>query len=238
VCLYFLRSGNSTRRNFTWISLHPRHYHLLKQSTKPKTEIMDVNHSAIVECGHYGNGLAAKCDLEPGQVIIQITNPLLLVVEEAALGTVCAQCLFQSDHLKKCTGCQVVQYCSKDCQRAAWKSTHKGECPIYRSLPQIVPTVVRGLIQLILAEPENNGTPSQPPWADLEAHMQEIKSQKEKWENIILQTRAAVEWTKSPESYMDGAAEILCLVSYLISILVTSRYACLLFFRWRPTGFV
>jgi hypothetical protein len=199
---------------------------------------MDANHSAIVECGHYGNGLAANCDLEPGQVIIQITNPLLLVVEEAALGTVCAQCCFQSDRLKKCAGCKVVQYCSKDCQRAAWKSTHKGECPIYRSLPQIAPTVVRGLIQLILAEPENSGTPSQSPWADLEAHIPEIKAQKERWENILLQARAAVEWTKTPDSSMNGAVEILCLVSYLISILVTSRYACLLFLRWRPTDFV
>jgi hypothetical protein len=58
---------------------------------------------------------------------------------------------------------------------------------------------------------------SQPPWAHIKAHIPEIKSQKEKWENIVLQARAAVEWTKSPDSYMNPAAEVLCLVSCLIS---------------------
>ncbi|KAI0064969.1 hypothetical protein BV25DRAFT_1914117 [Artomyces pyxidatus] len=32
------------------------------------------------------------------------------------------------DSLKKCSGCQVTYYCSKECQVAGWKKIHKGEC--------------------------------------------------------------------------------------------------------------
>ena len=30
--------------------------------------------------------------------------------------------------MKKCTGCRLDYYCSKDCQRKAWSLLHKLEC--------------------------------------------------------------------------------------------------------------
>lgn len=40
----------------------------------------------------------------------------------------CDQCLTRRGTMRKCTGCQVVQYCSKKCQRNAWKKNHRLEC--------------------------------------------------------------------------------------------------------------
>jgi hypothetical protein len=35
--------------------------------------------------------------------------------------------------LKKCSQCQLVQYCSKKCQLADWRAGHKKECEEYVS---------------------------------------------------------------------------------------------------------
>jgi hypothetical protein len=39
----------------------------------------------------------------------------------------CAQCNFEFPHLKICSRCEQVRYCSKACQRSHWK-VHKKEC--------------------------------------------------------------------------------------------------------------
>ncbi|XP_078326346.1 uncharacterized protein LOC111126427 [Crassostrea virginica] len=40
----------------------------------------------------------------------------------------CHYCNSESNHLKKCTGCEKVLYCSKDCQTKDWTQRHKHEC--------------------------------------------------------------------------------------------------------------
>ncbi len=40
----------------------------------------------------------------------------------------CHYCHKVTDDIKKCSACKVAVYCSKECQRKAWKSCHKLEC--------------------------------------------------------------------------------------------------------------
>ncbi|KAL3906706.1 MAG: hypothetical protein SGILL_009165 [Bacillariaceae sp.] len=40
----------------------------------------------------------------------------------------CSGCGREEDDLKECTGCRVVQYCGRSCQKAHWKGGHKSTC--------------------------------------------------------------------------------------------------------------
>lgn len=201
------------------------------QQSSGVKEKMNINNTKVVRYPELGNGLAATRDLEAGDVIIRIAKPFLIVVENAALDRVCSECLFESENgLKRCTGCKVVQYCSTACQAAAWKAIHKEECKIYRKLPQIAPTAVRGLIQLLLRK--EIGTSPDPRWAGLEGHVAELQKQKQ-WDEIVLQAKAAVEWTKSPQTCMETAINMLCRVSHASFRSRTSTY--LYITRWQPT---
>ncbi|TRM61849.1 hypothetical protein BD626DRAFT_500730 [Schizophyllum amplum] len=40
----------------------------------------------------------------------------------------CYYCLKDSEKVKRCGRCQMVIYCSVECQRASWKATHKQAC--------------------------------------------------------------------------------------------------------------
>jgi len=169
-----------------------------------------LNLSHPIKTPNQGNGLAASRNLQPGSPIINLKNPFLILAENAALSQICSQCLYAKAPLKRCTGCKVVNYCSTTCQTAAWKSGHKAECSIYKKLPAIPPTPVRGLMNLLLRK--EIGGASDERWVSLEGHVEDLKRGK-RWDEIILQAKAAVEFTKSPASCMDPAINILCRVS-------------------------
>jgi SET and MYND domain-containing protein len=175
---------------------------------------MDINKTKPTPFPGFGNGLAADKDIEAGEVLLGITNPYLAIVENGALNQVCSQCFTEApDGLKGCLGCSTVKYCSTACQSRAWESIHKKECRILRKLPQVPPTPVRGLMQLLLRK-KVAGSASDPCWVRLEGHDMELKSNN-RWDEIVLQATAAVEWTASPREYMESALDALCRVSFI-----------------------
>ena len=62
----------------------------------------------------------------------------------------CAHCLAVLGHagvaILKCARCGLVDYCSKDCQRAHWKANHKSFCiaKADRAPPPAEPTATEG----------------------------------------------------------------------------------------------
>ena len=123
------------------------------------------------------------------------------------LDRVCSHCLYEKVPLKRCAACKKIQYCSEKCQSLSWKSTHKVECLMYQSLPGIPPTVVRGLMQLFIRK-EIAATPNAR-WASLEGHESSLKKQK-RWDEVVLQAKAAVEFMRSPANYLESAINVLC----------------------------
>ena len=85
----------------------------------------------------YGSGIAQNVELaykfckmasQQGQ---SHASEFLPTVKAALEPRPCAQCGAVEPALgkfNKCAGCKVVRYCSADCQRAHWKTTHKGDC--------------------------------------------------------------------------------------------------------------
>jgi hypothetical protein len=184
---------------------------------------MNINNTKATSFSGFGNGLTADRNLEAGEVVLGINDPYLVVVENEALGRVCSQCLTEAPNsLKRCTGCKVVQYCSVTCQSRAWKSIHKEECRVFKKLPQVAPTAVRGLMQLLLRKAVSGGS-SDPRWVRLEGHEMQLR-QNNRWDDIVLQAKAAVEWTSSPREYMESAVNVLCRVSFESPLLQKYTY--------------
>lgn len=177
---------------------------------------MDLNNTKIVEIPGLGNGLVSKIDLKAGDVIARIASPFLVVVENAVLQRVCSECLLDSEFvsLKKCGRCKTVWYCSTACQEVAWKSIHKRECTIFKQHhPQVLPSPARALIQILLRH--QHGANQDPVWAGLLPHLEELRFQTKRSEDIELQVRAVLEYTKSPPEYANMALGLMCRVSRL-----------------------
>lgn len=51
----------------------------------------------------------------------------------------------------KCSGCQYVYFCNRECQTNAWKQHHKAECIcLKRADGKIVPDAARVMVRIIL----------------------------------------------------------------------------------------
>lgn len=58
--------------------------------------------------------------------------------------------LIFSTNVLKCSNCQYVYYCNRDCQKKAWLF-HKIECPFLKQIfPKVVPDAARIISRIIL----------------------------------------------------------------------------------------
>ncbi|KAM5564144.1 histone-lysine N-methyltransferase ASHR1-like [Rosa sericea] len=87
----------------------------------------------VSELPEKGRCLLTTKDFYPGEVIIS-QEPYVCVPNNSADNSKCDAC-FESSHLKKCSGCQVVYYCSSTCQKSEWK-LHRLECQALSKLPK------------------------------------------------------------------------------------------------------
>ena len=88
----------------------------------------------VSAASRFGRGLQVVEDVERGQDLLTL-HPLVHVAGDA--NTSCGQCLMPLRHTtetaqaargQRCSACKAVFYCSKSCQKAAWKLSHKAEC--------------------------------------------------------------------------------------------------------------
>lgn len=82
-----------------------------------------------------GRGIRATKDFNVGNLMIQ-AEPYAYVIFEAMAEHVCHQCFNMvirdrqgkpTNTLLRCASCKFARYCSRECQKKAWK-THKKEC--------------------------------------------------------------------------------------------------------------
>lgn len=135
---------------------------------------VEVKQSEIASAGR---GLFALKDFQPGDLVFAVDRPLVAEVDMDRMSDTCAWCFHRglSDprekaqaasmglpmgfvHVKACTGCRRVSYCSKTCQTRAWKREHKHECKVLAPkerppLPDGVRCVTKLLCRL-KADPE------------------------------------------------------------------------------------
>ncbi|XP_074110196.1 SET and MYND domain containing, class 3 [Cotesia typhae] len=97
-------------------------------------------------CTAQANGSVKN--LKKGTTIIT-AEPFVFILGSLHRKERCDYC-FNSGKISRCSGCQFVYYCSKNCQKKGWL-IHKVECPsIKRVSPRIVPDAARMLARIII----------------------------------------------------------------------------------------
>lgn len=110
----------------------------------------------------HGHGLFATKDIEPGEEIYSTPRIFLGVLSWEKLSFMCSNCFKIDEHgledpviqNKACTGCRLLHFCGKKCQKQAWQRYHKVECKKLAAIPKDKTTMVhssqRILIQVLL----------------------------------------------------------------------------------------
>ncbi|QSZ32902.1 hypothetical protein DSL72_002483 [Monilinia vaccinii-corymbosi] len=200
---------------------------------------MDLNRTTIATSTTLGNGLFSTVDLHPGDAIIIIHKPLLLIAENQATQRVCANCFVEGGegvNLEPCSQCGVVRFCGDDCEKSSFKPEgfHKAECgflgsknqnPFEHSQAQIsaqaitnpasamknmLPTAVRATIQLV-SRPSTLAKDS--PFMELISHEDELRKNQSKWDDILLQAHAVTNFLQLKPQFVKDAVESLCRLS-------------------------
>ncbi|KAI6246672.1 SET domain and MYND-type zinc finger protein 6 [Erysiphe necator] len=158
-----------------------------------------------------GKGLAVTQHIPPDSILIHIQNPFVLLPDTASLNK--SRCV---ETLKKCSHCKVPRYCSSQCQRADWKYIHAKECRCLKKLPDVPPTPVRALMRVLLKHQLDKQW--DPLWANLDGHENERITRsksgiQENWEDIFLQTKAAMAFTNTEGLGLEMGIAILCRIS-------------------------
>ncbi|TGO55513.1 hypothetical protein BCON_0091g00290 [Botryotinia convoluta] len=135
---------------------------------------------------------------------------------QAVTNTACA---YSNCQLKKatvnCIGCKAVNYCGKKCEDLDWPH-HEKQCKAIQSqslgnsLNKMLPTAVRGTIQLVsnLAALAKDS-----PLMDLASHEDDLRSVQSKWDDISLQAYAVVNLLQQKPEFVKYALESLCRLS-------------------------
>lgn len=180
-------------------------------STLSTHRVLDKNNTHRISTS-YGAGIAASSPLAPGSLILKLHMPNLLLVERDSLSKVCSFCMLESQTLKRCSSCKVPYYCKKACQIWHWQEIHSRECSLLKKLPDVPPTAVRALIVMLLRKKKELEGEEERDWKELESHVVELQRDRKRWEEILLQARAGVEFTKSAPERMEDAIRWLCVV--------------------------
>ncbi|XP_035224169.1 histone-lysine N-methyltransferase SMYD3-like isoform X1 [Stegodyphus dumicola] len=68
--------------------------------------------------------------------LIFLSKPYVYVLNNNQRGKRCDHCFLKNDNLKRCSQCEFLYFCDRNCQRKAW-DIHKNECKcIMRASPK------------------------------------------------------------------------------------------------------
>ncbi|XP_054165101.1 N-lysine methyltransferase SMYD2-B-like [Oppia nitens] len=76
--------------------------------------------------------IKAEKNYKPYDVVLECP-PFVHNINDKYKGQVCDNCLTKSDALKRCSVCNHMFYCDRNCQRNDWRAGHRYECQILKS---------------------------------------------------------------------------------------------------------
>ena len=85
-----------------------------------------------------------------GQEILPLEEPFSHVVNYKYRSKFCDWCIQAGEgsevKLKKCTRCEEVYYCNRDCQQKAYTTYHKKECKKLKTIPSFIASGAKCLV--------------------------------------------------------------------------------------------
>jgi SET and MYND domain-containing protein 4 len=101
----------------------------------------NIKNPSIVEClklcinDQYGRHVVTTKNLKSGDVIA-IEQPFYKSLDMNAIHVRCAKCFKSTMSLIECQYCEMLKFCSKQCENIAWEEFHKFECCYLRKRSQ------------------------------------------------------------------------------------------------------
>ena len=90
---------------------------------------------------------------ELGQEILPLEEPFSHVVNYKYRSKFCDWCIQAGEgsevKLKKCTRCEEVYYCNRDCQQKAYTTYHRKECKKLKTIPSFIAPERRDVLILM-----------------------------------------------------------------------------------------
>ncbi|KAL3417556.1 MYND finger [Phlyctema vagabunda] len=188
-----------------------------------------------------GRGLLATTNICKGEVILTINEPFIALPTNEKLSSVCYHCFKKTiatpssalstsasvnktrttQVLRKCTGCNVIGYCSKECQVQSWTAFHKHECKTLKKIsPRVLPTPTHALLQILVLVQWASSPGSTAATASLRSrlaavmalssHRAELQKRTQAWTDISLQVEAAMYYAGFDRARAIEAQEVFC----------------------------
>ncbi|KAI5796548.1 hypothetical protein EDC01DRAFT_42838 [Geopyxis carbonaria] len=169
-----------------------------------------------------GSGLFASKPLDAHQEILSVVKPLGIVPEDGLVKEVCSNCMVwrsadakvsayytNTTPLLRCSGCKVVHYCSRDCQKEDFKYVHKAECQIFQRLnPKELPATIRMVIRLILTLDDSQWKQVK----ELQSHIAGFAQDKERWDMMKLMAKGSHAYSGTRKYSEAEILELYCRV--------------------------
>ena len=173
-----------------------------------------------------------------GEVLLSLDRPLIAALDKARIEDTCSWCfawtelpvlsgagINQATKVNWCTGCKKVKYCSKRCQALAWKASHKRECKVFGSQPELIPNTVVAVMHIL--DGLKTGDKQYQEILDMEMHRDDFeKAGGGKWKAMQLMAHTALKLTGEKESTpsLQRAKMAMCILMCNSSRLVTPTF--------------
>ncbi|XP_037081973.1 histone-lysine N-methyltransferase SMYD3-like [Pollicipes pollicipes] len=136
--------------------------------------------------------VANKPHVRRGQLLVS-ADPFVYVLKAEAARVRCAFCLDKSEKLQRCSGCQVMYFCNRHCQKNAWSEFHRLECRRLKlASPRAVPDTALLLARLICKLRRGGDRLSERvtdtrhrSFKDLMSHYKDIKASAKRMEHVM-----------------------------------------------------
>ncbi|CAG8493313.1 21207_t:CDS:10 [Cetraspora pellucida] len=102
----------------------------------------------VKTCESSGRGIYAMQKISPGDLIIQDT-PYAAVVDDANISVACSGCFSKGGRLLCCSSCNVIHYCSEECQRKD-RPYHQHECKSFVKHKRTPPASIRLICRILM----------------------------------------------------------------------------------------
>jgi len=108
---------------------------LTTRSMTPSTLFAIAGHFNGVE----NDGISCRYEINTLRLVIMEAESEAHICKIEKEGLICSNCGVRGKKHKECSKCRGEAYCSRKCQKAHWKSTHKKICgTIYQMNPELV----------------------------------------------------------------------------------------------------